>query len=322
MREPLRYTNYTTPVTTPVSKQLKALFKAVPKDKLLVAIIGSTRRGPKGHSMEVLFQCFLAKYVLGISSTDALIRTLENNPFIAEVCGVRDNIPHKSTFSRFFGRLADPRYLHLLKNVSRELVRHHYKTLPNFGKQVALDATTLKGWSNGARTIKADPEAGWCVKRGTHGTREYTYGWKLHLLVDCASEMPIAANISAGNVGDIVRASNVLSEARFTTNSFHPEHVIADRGYSSSALVHLIHRQYRAEPLIQVNPSHKKLMARWEEKMTPNLRAILPLRQSVERVFSRLKGQRSLNHITVRRKFKVTAHCYLALIAMQGLAIG
>ena len=40
-------------------------------------------------------------------------------------------------------------------------------------------------------------------------------------------------------------------------------------------------------------------------------------RQAVERAFSRLKGQRSLNHITVRGRWKVTAHCYLSLIAMQ-----
>ena len=40
-------------------------------------------------------------------------------------------------------------------------------------------------------------------------------------------------------------------------------------------------------------------------------------RQAVERAFSRLKGQRSLNRITVRRRRKVTVHCYLSLIAMQ-----
>ena len=43
-------------------------------------------------------------------------------------------------------------------------------------------------------------------------------------------------------------------------------------------------------------------------------------REAVERSFSRLKGQRSLNNITVRRKQKVTLHCYLALIAMQASA--
>jgi len=50
---------------------------------------------------------------------------------------------------------------------------------------------------------------------------------------------------------------------------------------------------------------------------TPEWKAIYKQRQAVERSFSRLKGQRSLNHITVRRRRKVTVHCYLALIALQ-----
>lgn len=47
-------------------------------------------------------------------------------------------------------------------------------------------------------------------------------------------------------------------------------------------------------------------------------KTLLRQRQSVERVFSRPKGQRSLNKITVRRRQKVAVHCYLALIAIQG----
>ena len=45
--------------------------------------------------------------------------------------------------------------------------------------------------------------------------------------------------------------------------------------------------------------------------------ALYRLRGAVERAFSRLKGQRALNKITVRRKGKVTLHCYLSEIAMQ-----
>ena len=52
---------------------------------------------------------------------------------------------------------------------------------------------------------------------------------------------------------------------------------------------------------------------------TVSWKALYGQRTAVERAFSRLKGQRSLNHITVRGKQKVTAHCYLALIAMQAV---
>ena len=46
-------------------------------------------------------------------------------------------------------------------------------------------------------------------------------------------------------------------------------------------------------------------------------KAVYQQRQSDERVFSRLKGGRSLNHIAVQGRRKVTAQCYLSLIVLQ-----
>ena len=87
-----------------------------------------------------------------------MIRVLRNNPFVAQTCGILspDYIPHKSTFSRFFAKLASRKHLHLVKDVSRRLVRKHYAILPGFGERVALDSTTLKAWSNGGKSPKAD----------------------------------------------------------------------------------------------------------------------------------------------------------------------
>ena len=62
-------------------------------------------------------------------------------------------------------------------------------------------------------------------------------------------------------------------------------------------------------------PTIKYLWAQLKKK--PEFKALYRLRPAVERVFSRLKGQRALNNIIVRSKRKVTAHCYLSLIAYQ-----
>ena len=316
---------YGTPAGTgvqepPVVAELHALFARLNDADLLSALQGPTRRGPRGYSPRVLWRCFVAKYALGLPSTVAMVRTLTNNPFVAEACGVSwpNGIPSEATFSRFYRRLASQRVLPRLKDVSRALVRECYASLPGFGRLVALDSTTLKGWSNGGKIPKADRHAGWSVKLGTQGVKEAVYGWKCHLLVDAEYELPIAANISAGNVHDQKRASNVLSEARFTYSKFRPRYLMADQGYSGAPLDHLIRRQYLATPIILQNRSHKKRKARAAQfESTPAFKALLKQRQSVERAFSRLKGQRSLNSITVRGRWKVTAHCYLSLIALQ-----
>jgi len=302
----------------PVVQQLKAVFAKLDDAPLLEALEGSIRRGPKGHPVKALWYAYIARYVLGLESTRELIRLLQNNPFIAEACGFLGPIPHEATFSRFFSKLSGRFNLAKLKDVSRRLVRSRYADTPGFGQRVALDSTTLKAWSNGGKTKKADSQAGWSVKRNTHGKVEATFGWKLHLLVDCETEFPVAANVSPGNVHDSERASQVLREARFTTNRFLPRFFMADKGYSGRELFALVRRQYQAEPIIQVNRGHKKLMERfgvWEDTVT--WKALYGQRTAVERVFSRLKGQRSLNHIRVRGRMKVTAHSYLSLIVLQ-----
>ncbi|MFQ5873892.1 MAG: transposase [Dehalococcoidia bacterium] len=318
------YTQTSTPAVQwqapPVVAELQALFARLDDQRLLTALAGPPHRGPKGHPVRVLWHCFVAKYSLGLPSTDAMIRTLRNNPFIAQACGINspDAIPHKSTFSLFFKKLASQKVLPRLKDVSRALVRQQYATLPGFGQRVAMDSTTLKAWSNGGKPRKADKEASWSIKKGTQGRKEFVYGWKLHLLVDCEYELPIAANVTTGSVHDSQRATNLLREARFAYSCFKPKYLMADQGYSGKHLNWVVKHQFKAIPIIQVNKGHKKLMAQLGKfQAMPEWKALYKQRQAVERVFSRLKGQRSLNRITVRKKMKVTAHCYLSLIAMQ-----
>jgi IS5 family transposase len=80
----------------------------------------------------------------------------------------------------------------------RTLTYKCYEKLPDFGKIVAIDSTDLKAWSNGKKHQKSDPDAGWVVKGDTNGKTKFVWGYKVHLLVDTVSEIPIAANITRG----------------------------------------------------------------------------------------------------------------------------
>lgn len=86
-------------------------------------------------------------------------------------------------------------------------------------------------------------------------------------------------------------------------------------GYSSEGFRRLIHRQYRATPVIKANPNHKKALKAYPE--TPDWQLIYNRRTSAERLFGRLKGHRKLNHIRVRGIRKVTVHCLMAVIVFQ-----
>jgi transposase len=305
--------------TIPIVRQLHAIFDTLP-DKELIADL-TARTGRPGYTVKILWGTYVAMAVLGLPSFASLIRTLQNNPYVAIACGITspEGIPTKFAYSRFMRKLSQRKYVVMVKNIMRSLTRSLYDALPDFGKSVCIDSTDLKAWSQGARKPPSDPDASWAVKLDTSGKTKYYFGYKLHLLADTEHELPIAGKVTTASVHDIHAVTPLLSEARFTNSKFHPEYVICDAGYSSQKLRRTIKRQYRTQPIIKVNPSHKKAKALLPE--TEEFREIYNRRSSIERIFGRLKGYRRLNNITVRRIRKVTIHCYISLIVVQAQAL-
>ena len=303
--------------TVPVVRQLYAVFNSIPDADLLIALKSPT--GRPGYTAKVLWKTYLAMAVLNLPTFAALIRTLQNNPLIAVACGITsgEGIPSKFAYSRFIHKLSQPDYVVMVKNVMRCLTRQLYAAIPEFGKSVAIGSTDLKAWSNGAKEPVSDKDVTWAVKPDTAGKKKYFFGYKLHLLADTQREIPIAANITTASIADVRIASRVLSHARFTYRAFHPKFVICDAGYCSKKLRGLIKRQYRAEPIIKVNPTHKKALF----VETKQRQQIYGQRTAIERVFSRLKTHRCLNSIIVRGLRKVTVHCFLSLIITQSQAL-
>jgi len=302
----------------PVARQLEALFNVIPEDDLLKAL-KVYYAGRRGYTYKILWRTYVAMTVLNLPSFAALIRTLENNPYIAQACGISnsDALPSKFAYSRFLRKLEEPRYAVCVKKIMRALTRQCYEVFPDFGKSVAIDATDLKAWSNGSKTKKSDPDAGWVVKGDTNGKRKFVWGYKMHLMVDTRHELPIAVNITTGNTADIRQATPLLSQARKTYSKFYPQYVICDAGYSSGQLRITIKRWWAAQAIIKAPRNHKK----WFAKETPEWKVIFNRRVAVERVFGRMKDHRRLNKITVRRLRKVTVHSLLPIIVTQAVAL-
>jgi transposase len=303
--------------TIPIVRQLHAIFETLPDQELIADL--TARTGRPGYTVKIIWKTYVAMAVLGLPSFASLIRTLQNNPYVAIACGITspEGIPTKFAYSRFMRKLSQPKYVVMVKNVMRSLTRSLYDALPDFGKSVCIDSTDLKAWSNGAKKPPSDKDATWAVKPDTAGRIKYYFGYKLHLLADTQYELPIVANITTANFPDVWAASRVLSQARFTNSKFHPQYVICDAGYCSKALRQLIRRQYRAKPIIKVNRAHTKSLFFETEEW----KAVYNRRSSIERLFGRLKGYRRLNNITVRRIRKVTVHCFVSIIVVQAQAL-
>lgn len=302
----------------PVVRQLEALFDTIPEGELLKAL-KVYYAGRNGYTYKILWRTYVAMSILNLPSFAALRRTLENNPYIAEACGINnpEGIPSKFAYSRFMRKLQIKHNEVLVKNIMRTLTRKCYEAFPNFGQSVAIDATDLKAWSNGSKERKTDPDAGWVIKADSNSKKKFVWGYKMHLLVDTSHEIPITASITKGNMSDIRQATPLLSQARYINSKFHPDYVICDAGYDSDELRRLIKRQWRAEPIIKARRTHKK----WITVEIPEWQLVFNRRTAVERVFGRMKNHRRLNNITVRRRRKVTVHSLIPIIVTQAVAL-
>ncbi len=309
----------------PIVAELEAIFAELPDDELLSKLKGPMRRGRPGYDVRVLWHCYVAYYALGLESVSALIRLLYDNPYVARACGINspDEIPSQPTFSRFGSKLAKFSTFLAVKNVHRKMVRRMFTELPDFGKSVAIDSTDIKAWSHGGKKGKngkpTDPDAGWAVKKNTEGRTKYVWGYKAHILCDTQYELPIAVDITAGDVHDVNKATPLLAQARFTYSRFLPKYVIGDKGYSSDKLRRSVRRHYHAMPIIDANPSHKRAANRQGQDAA--FKMILNRRSAIERLNARLKTHHKLNFVRVRGKAKVRLHITLSAICLQAKAL-
>ena len=308
--------------STPLACELAALFNAIP-DKELLDSLKTYYAGRRGYTYTVLWRTYVAMTYLSLPTFASLIRALQDNPSLREVCGINhpDGIPSTFAYSRFMRKLAKRSVK--VKDVMRKLTRTLFKRLPDFGRSVAIDSTDIKAWSNGAKKGKdgkfADPEAGWVVKTNTEGRKKYLFWYKVHILSDTEYELPISVSITSGNVHDSKEATPLLSQARTTYSKFNPQYVMADAAYSSDHIRRTVIQQYGARPIIDPNPAHKK--ATRLTKKTKEWRAIYRRRASIERLNGRLKAHRRLNNVTVRGRFKVRVHSWLSIIVCQAQAL-
>lgn len=320
----------------PIVAELQSVFAAVAEDDVLTRLTRPKGRGRRGYSPQTLWRCYLAYYYLGLPSVSDLVRTLHDNPYVAAACGIEapEGIPSQPTFSRFMTRLIRHDVAQAVKNVMRDFTQRLYETLPDFGRSVAIDSTDVKAWSNAQKRgkphtsgkqrqtprvgIVSDPDAGWCVKTNTEGNKKFVWGFKVHILADTTYELPMAIEVSSGNMHDVRRAAPLLGQARYTTERFRPEYVMCDAAYSSDPLREEI-RAYGATPLIDPNPRHHKAVA--ETEKTAEWKKLYARRTAVERVNSRLKAHRKLNAVRVRGYRKLTIHALMATIVMQAQAL-
>jgi Transposase DDE domain len=199
---------------------------------------------------------------------------------------------------------------HIYEKVMGELIRKAAKKHLFSGKYVAMDSSFVHTFS----------------KKGEFGSEGWNdhkqgYGFKLHLLIDTQSKLPLEVCITNGLAHDVTLAVPLLKKAKRWLKQTN--YVLADKGYDWADLVHWINKELHAKAGIPIKKQRKGVNYSWEgawrwyqlkARGRTLKRSIYNRRTSIERVFGVLKRTYHLGHEETRGIANFFKNVYLTLI--------
>ena len=243
--------------------RLMIMLEALDAERLITALEKGHWTGRKGYSVRGMWAALIAGVLYQCHSVAAVVRLLERNKDIRAICGFpgKDEIPGEDALGRFFKKLVS--HEDLLEACFEDQVEKLRQLLPGFGRRLVVDSTDIKAYSNGHRRNKSDLDARWGAKRaggqpqlapgaGKRHDLYYWFGYKLHLVVDAAYELPVSFTVTPANESDTQQMEVLLAKAKTERPQARPEAVIADKGYDSGRNSQLVYSTYHSAPIIPI----------------------------------------------------------------------
>lgn len=289
---------------------------------------------------------FLAKAILDLKTTRALLDRLQADRKLRRLCGfdLRHALPSESTFSRAFAEFAASE---LLQRVHARMIEEH------LGEQlighISRDATAIEARETIAKTgrvevVAAKPKAKRgrprkgevrpaaepgaverqrgqtlaqmiaelntaCAKGTKINAQGYKISWKgykLHLDTACCG-VPISALLTGANVHD---SRVALPLARISAQRVDACYELMDAAYCSTVIREEIQAAGRV-PLIDHNPRGGQ-----KKEFAPHEAQRYKARTGAERCNARLKDEFGARHVQVRGHAKVMCHLMLGVVAL------
>ena len=231
--------------------------------------------------------------LLMMFNTNRSLRTMETwvnfNQRIMEAVGLDWNIDH-STMCRDMGQI-DERFL---KKLFHHLVlKLHDKGIIK-GKFLVVDATHIYAFCNTRKDTKKHGVEGasWGNHHGSF------YGYKIHILIDAESEMPISMILSTGKDHDSPHFIPLLDDYDKNYDFKDIDALLADSGYDTKKFRKEVLKKTGGIFLPACNPRKSKILKRMKARVKKLFDTHGDNIQSVEDGF-RYLGQTFLTHFGI-----------------------
>jgi len=283
---------------------LYTLLRQINLSKIDLLFPRKNNKGRKPYLRSALVFALLVRELRGILGFEALEEFLKGHACWAYLCGFKDRqIPDHTLFCKFLKSLDIERLIKIQKIILSEL-----RLVGLLGSDWAMDSEVLPAcmW---------DKEAAWGYTRNKNARLpELEFGYRIHVIVDTKTELPLAVRVTPANVDEFSVAIPLIHDA--TTSPFEklrylmPSNVIADKGYDSRPIRDFV-RFLGAKDIIPIREM-TDIKTRYDRLWKYRYRK----RTSVERFHSRLNGLIDLQKFRVTGLDAVTKWVNLAVIVM------
>jgi transposase len=198
------------------------------------------------------------------------VRFLRNDPEWLRILNLKKrvdgaevySVPHRTRFYRFAARIGREKMIEIFSRMVVDLMRAGIIT----GGSVSLDATLIRAWFKDCRIRKSEEHLKRCRHEKTkdrdaswgydHHRDIYIYGYKVHILLDSQTALPIMLTVTAAGYGEnrtVAWFVSMTLKLGILVKKF-----FADMGYDGNQTRLLIIEKLRAIPFIPLNPRNCK----------------------------------------------------------------
>jgi len=300
----------------------------------LVAELDALRwTGRKGYGARALLGACLVKSLFGLPTWTFVAALIVEHPGLQDAIGGNPSVWAMYRFARKL-QANRPALNACLDACAASLRDQH----PDFGRDVAIDASDLPAYANGQRYVSnggkereryADLDASW-GHRSAVGTRKGGgfYGYKPQACVCTATGLPVAWQVASARHHEFTFVAALIDAAH--ARGFQPETCAMDKGYDASR----VYAECEARDVLPVIPlkgvkgKQPVIPLGLGGRLMPviprhleRFRALYRRRGQVEALFGSLKTYYGLTPLRVRGLGKVQLHADLTILALVGRSL-
>ena len=251
--------------------RLRLVLDSLPDEMLVMFLEQRRGRGRDDYPIRPMWNAVIAGVVFQHPSAAALIRELWRNGELRQLCGFNPfggmvSAPSADAMERFLKLILEHR--EMLTDIFHTLIDELKKELPDLGVKTAVDSKAIPSFGKPVRDEekqkeedrRRDTDADWGKKTYKGLRKDGTawekvvkwFGYKLHLLVDSAYELPLAFAVDVASSSDMKNLTPLVEDLEEHHKKIHDDNdeCSADKGYDSAENNTALYEDHGIKPVI------------------------------------------------------------------------